>query len=79
MFEGREIKFFLRCGVFIIMNFGYVGRTELSDNFKVFFRFVFMMISDYVFVVEVMFFSEGFVNVKILLRKMVKFYKLLSE
>jgi dynein heavy chain len=78
-FEGKEIALKSTTGIFITMNPGYAGRTELPDNLKALFRPVTMIVPDLQQICEIMLFSEGFNTAKVLAKKMTVLYKLAKE
>ncbi|NXX13493.1 DYH10 protein, partial [Podargus strigoides] len=78
-FEGQEIALDSRMGIFITMNPGLAGRTELPESLKALFRPVVVIAPDLQQICEIMLFSEGFLMAKVLAKKMTVLYKLAKE
>ncbi|TNN52944.1 Dynein heavy chain 10, axonemal [Liparis tanakae] len=78
-FEGQDISLDSRMGIFITMNPGYAGRTELPESVKALFRPVVVIVPDLQQICEIMLFSEGFLMAKVLAKKMTVLYKLARE
>ncbi|NXL49102.1 DYH17 protein, partial [Podilymbus podiceps] len=78
-FLGETIALVPSAGLFITMNPGYAGRTELPENLKALFRPCAMVVPDFELICEIMLVAEGFIDAKLLARKFITLYTLCKE
>ena len=75
--EGIRLR--AACGVFITMNPGYAGRTELPENLKALFRPCAMVVPDFENIIEIELAAEGFLEAKVLSHKFTTLFALSRE
>uniref|UniRef100_A0A803SM46 Dynein axonemal heavy chain 17 n=1 Tax=Anolis carolinensis TaxID=28377 RepID=A0A803SM46_ANOCA len=78
-FLGEMIALIPTVGMFITMNPGYAGRTELPENLKALFRPCAMVVPDFELICEIMLVAEGFIDARLLARKFITLYTLCKE
>ncbi|XP_050499617.1 dynein heavy chain, cytoplasmic isoform X4 [Diabrotica virgifera virgifera] len=76
---GKQVKVSPDMAIFITMNPGYAGRSNLPDNLKKLFRSLAMTTPDRQLIAEVMLFSQGFRQAEKLASKIVPFFRLCDE
>ncbi|KAI9220479.1 dynein heavy chain 1, cytosolic [Blastocladiella britannica] len=76
---GRQVPINADTGIFITMNPGYAGRSNLPDNLKKLFRSVAMTKPDRELIAQVMLYSQGFKSAETLATKVVPLFNLCSE
>jgi dynein heavy chain len=78
-FMDEEIPLIPSVGMWITMNPGYAGRTELPENIKSLFRPCAMCVPDLRNICEIMLAAEGFLEARDLALKFVTLYRLNKE
>ncbi|XP_076442165.1 cytoplasmic dynein 1 heavy chain 1-like isoform X5 [Babylonia areolata] len=76
---GRQVKVNPDMAIFITMNPGYAGRSNLPDNLKKLFRSLAMTKPNRQLIAQVMLYSQGFRQAEKLASKIVPFFQLCDE
>ncbi len=71
---GKTIALHENVGIFVTMNPGYAGRSNLPDNLKTLFRSVAMVVPDRNLIAQVMLYSQGIVSAEKLASKVVDLF-----
>ncbi|KAM9302491.1 LOW QUALITY PROTEIN: dynein axonemal heavy chain 11 [Morus bassanus] len=79
LFLGENITLKSAVGIFITMNLGYAGWTELPENPKALFRPCAMVVPDIELISEIMLVVEGFIDACLLARKFIALDTLCRE
>uniref|UniRef100_A0A0X3P013 Dynein heavy chain, cytoplasmic n=1 Tax=Schistocephalus solidus TaxID=70667 RepID=A0A0X3P013_SCHSO len=76
---GKNVSVNPEMAIFITMNPGYAGRSNLPDNLKKLFRSLAMTQPDRQLIAQVMLYSQGFRTAELLSNKVVPLFKLCDE
>lgn len=76
---NKQVRINPDMAIFITMNPGYAGRSNLPDNLKKLFRSLAMNKPDRQLIAQVMLFSQGFRQAERLAEKIVPFFRLCDE
>ncbi|KAL7555016.1 hypothetical protein ACHAWF_018608 [Thalassiosira exigua] len=71
---GKSITLSPNVGIFVTMNPGYAGRSNLPDNLKTLFRSVAMVVPDRKLIAQVMLYSQGIVSAEKLAGRVVDLF-----
>ena len=71
---GKTIALHENVGIFVTMNPGYAGRSNLPDNLKTLFRSVAMVVPDRNLIAQVMLYSQGIVSAESLSSRVVDLF-----
>ena len=77
--EGQTVYLDWKCGAFITMNPGYLGRQELPEGLKALFRPMTVMKPDLILICENFLMAQGFVTAEVLASKFFGLYSLLED
>jgi dynein heavy chain 1, cytosolic len=76
---GKDVNLHNALGIFITMNPGYAGRSNLPENLKQLFRQMAMVKPDGELIAQVMLYSQGYQTAERLAGKIVSLFELCKD